>query len=146
MMDIPDIPHLCPCKACSSPPHPRHDGGGYVSTGDWSAPKSGVADTLQTLRRNWIETFTSQNMDKQLMGHLHHKREHAPFADDQLRSLRDYLNEFLLAHDQNPNWSIPSDQRMALPVLSSLRTITQDADTSLFRYLLKGYLAGFLIR
>ena len=89
-----DIPKLLPTKSYSSHPYPRHDGGGYVSTGDSSAPQPGIVDSLQTLRRNWMQLIISQNLDKQLMGHT--KMEHAPFQMKYCFYSRSFSKNFFL--------------------------------------------------
>ena len=138
-----EIPNILPIKSHADPPFPRHDGGGIVSTGDWSAPKPGIPDSLQTLRKNWMEKIITTRLDKKLMGHFHHRCESAPFSEQELKPFKRFLEEFLLAQGHSPNWTIPADQPMALHILASLSQITHDPDTSLFQYLINGVPTGF---
>ena len=101
-LTLQDDSSILPIKSHSSPPFPRHDGGGFVSTGDWSAPNPGVPDCLQTLRRNWMQKIISQKMDKKLIGHFQYKNEHAPFSDEELQPFKSFLEEFSVSP-----WSYP---------------------------------------
>ena len=142
-LSLQDIPKILPIKSYSSPRFPRHDGGGFVSTGDWSAPHPGVSDHLQTLRRNWMQTIITRKMDKKLISHFHHKHDYAPFSEDELHPYKSFLEEFVSAQGHTPNWDIPQDQPMALHILASLSKISQDPDFSLFEYLIQGVPTGF---
>ncbi len=125
------------------PPFVRQDGGGITSCGDWSHPPSNVSDILQVLRQRWISQIISQRLEKQLTHHFQNRIDSPPFSEEQLQPFKQWLDEFLKAHGEVPDWSIPSDQAMHLFILQSFQRITEDKDTSLFGYLIDGVPTGF---
>ena len=132
-----------PCKDLHAPPFVRQDGGGLTSCGDWSHPPAKTSDVFQVLRQHWIRQIISQRLDKQLTHHLQNRVDSPPFSDEQLRPFKLWLEEFLEANGEAANWTIPADQPMHLFILQSLQRITDDKDTSLFRYLIEGVPTGF---
>ena len=81
--------------------------------------------------------------NKQLTHHFQNRIDSPPFSDEQLQPFKQWLDEFLEAHGEVPDWSIPSDQPMHLFILQSFQRITEDKDTSLFGYLIDGVPTGF---
>ena len=132
-----------PCKALHSPPFVRQDGGGLHSCGDWSHPPPKTSDVLQVLRKHWMHQIISQRLDKQLTHHFQNRLDSPPFSDEQLQPFKVWLEEFLGAHGEAANWTIPADQPMHLFILQSFQRITEDKDTSLFGYLIDGVPTGF---
>ena len=130
-----DVEKHIPCKALRSPPFVRQDGGGLHSCGDWSHPPSKTSDILQVLRQHWIHQIISQRLDKQLTHHFQNRLDSPPFSDEQLQPFKLWLEEFLGAHGEAANWTVPADQPMHLFILQSFQPITEDKDTSLFGYL-----------
>lgn len=142
-LSLSELELLVPVKPLRSPPFVRQDGGGFHSCGDWSHPPSDVSNIFQVLRQHWIQQILSQRLDKQLTNHFYNRIDSPPFSDEQLQPFRRWLEEFLEAHGELPDWSVPSDQPMHLHILQSLQRITEDPDTSLFGYLIQGVPTGF---
>ncbi len=121
-----DLEKQIPCKDLRSPPFVRQDGGGLHSCGDWSHPPSKTSDVLQVLRKHWTHQIISQRLDKQLTHHFQNRLDSPPFSDEQLQPFKLWLEEFLEAHGEAANWTIPQINPCACifyRVFSELRKI-----------------------
>lgn len=142
-LDLHSAEQLLPVKAMQAPPFVRQDGGGNVSSGDWSSPPAGSSDVFKTLRHNWMQLIMKNRMDVQLVASLQQQSNDPPFTSQQLAPFTQFLVEFLEAQGYPVSWDIPSDQPMHLHILYSLQKILGDPDVALFPYLLEGVPTGF---
>ena len=130
-----------PMKNLSDPPFSRQDGAGHVSRSDWSGTHS-FEDSFQVLRRNFFKEIMAKRLDLQILRAFHDRQSEPPFTPEQLHPFRAYVEEFLMAHGFQPDWSIPPDQQLCLHILQRLCECMQDPDTALFPYLIAGVPLG----
>ena len=84
----------------------------------------------------------NQRLDQVIMRAFTERWADPPFSSDQLQPFRKFLDEFLLAQGNQPDWSVPRDQQLCLFIIQKLCQCMQDPDSALFPYLIEGVPLG----
>ena len=141
MYNLETVAKILPVKGRTDLPNARNDGGGLTSHADWSQYNS-ATDFLGTLRHNWMTFILEHKWHHRLVQHFELGKDTPPFSDEELLPMKSFLEEFLAAQGMLPEWGIPPDQPMHLHILDALSKIIQDADKSIFGYLISGVPIG----
>ena len=133
----------CQKLMLSDYPFAQIDGGGAFSHPDWSQDHRQEHDWFKTLRTSWMNRIISERLDKILLAHVASGNPSPPFSMEILTPFRKDLEQFLLSHKHQPDWSIRQHQPMHLHILHSLQKIMHDFDFTLLPSLLEGVRTGF---
>lgn len=142
-LTLPDALNAIPIKSLQQPPHAINDGGGYVSSPDWSTPQC-TSNPFRDLRKNWIDLILKNKLHTCLINSLQESSPNPPFTALQLRPFLESFEDFCKQHGApNVDWSIPEGQPFCLHALKLMASIIHDPDTALFQHLLDGVPTGF---
>ena len=121
----------CQKLMLSDYPFAQIDGGGAFSHPDWSQDHRQEHDWFKTLRTSWMNRIISERLDKILLAHVASGNPSPPFSMEILTPFRKDLEQFLLSHKHQPDWSIRQHQPMHLHILHSLQ---RSCTTSILHY------------
>ena len=131
-----------PKKGLHQDPKSFVDGGGLVSTPDWSQPPPGLDNMFRPIRDHWIPKILHRGLHKQIVGHFQQQRTEAPFSDELIQEFRESLNS-LLPIPEPLDWRVRDDQPLCLHALHSISRFMGDPDTELFPALIEGVSTGY---
>ena len=133
---------IFPKKGLHQDPKSFVDGGGLVSTPDWSQPPAASDNIFRSVRDHWIPKILQRGLHKQILGHFAQERTEAPFSDELVKEFRESLNSLLPLPDRL-DWQVRADQPLCLHALQSISRLMGDPDIELFPALINGVSTGY---
>ena len=132
-----------PLKSFDAAPFARHDGGGYLSTPDWSSPPAASQDVFRPLRAERMQRIVSQRLYGLAQDSFQRGSPDAPLPEETVQDFRNSLSELLASANLPCDCTIPPGQPFYLHVMQSLSLLLQDPDNSLFFHLVQGVPTGY---
>ena len=123
------------------PPVPIVDGGGCLSTADWSLPRERV-DHFSALRKRFGQLASEWGLLQRLSTHVDGACEESLFISEEVAMLRQEVLSFLSSKGFGCDGSVAEHQPFLLHVWQALGTLTSDQDVELPSLLLEGVSTG----
>ena len=122
---------------------PIVDGGGCLSTADWSVPRE-REDHFSALRKRFGHLASEWGLLKRLSAHVENRCEESLFTPDEVEVLRSEVLSFLSSKGFVCDDSVVDNQPFLLSVWQALCALTSDQDVELPRLLLEGVSTGIV--
>ena len=133
---------LFPKKDWFQDPKSFVDGGGLISTPDWSRPPPSAENVFLSIRNHWIPKILDKRLHHQIVGHFQQRKVDPPFRESLVKEFRESLDG-LLPLQEPLDWQVRPDQPLCLHALAAISTYMKDPDTALFPSLIEGVSTGF---
>lgn len=137
-----NIFELFPKKDWFQDPKSFVDGGGLISTPDWSRPPHSAENVFMSIRNHWIPKILDKRLHHQIVGHFQQRKVDPPFPESLVQEFRESLDR-LLPLQEPLDWQVRPDQPLCLHALAAVSTYMKDPDTALFPSLIEGVSTGF---
>ena len=131
-----------PLKHLHDLPVSYEDGGGLHSQPDWSRPFRAQSDVFGSLRKRWMHHILQHGLHHTFYQFLQSDSTDPPFSEGDITPFREMLSEFLTEAGLPVSWAVRDDQPLHLDILHQLSQRMQDADSTLFPYLIRGVTTG----
>ena len=133
------------CDLPGTPVHslgyPITDGGGVVSSADWSIPRE-QKDFFAPLRKSFFDLASRWRLIPRLRARMEQSSEESLFSATEVLELRECVQNFLRKEGLECNLDIPQYQPFLLDMWRALGSLTGDIDRDLPRILEEGVGTG----
>ena len=135
ILTLEEATQAIPVKTLHDLPVSYEDGGGLRSQPDWSRPFRVETDVFCTLRKAWMQHILKNRLHHKIYQFLQSDSTDPPLSEDD-------ITPFLTEAGLPVSWVIRDDQPLHLDILSQLSQLMQDADSTLFPFLIRGVTTG----